>query len=134
MCDICAIRCTETGCSIHIPVHIADFCCPREMVEVRCALHPPTQPGWTAFDLCADELHADEEDLREPEYATVYMRFVGDPAVLRAAEASNAATLTRLGYPSQSNPVYGVGDIAGQPNGICPNGPWYQRESGADHA
>jgi hypothetical protein len=65
MCDCYWSRCEETPCRTIVPVHIGDFCVPRERVHVRCWRHKPTEPGWSLFAKCRGmaELESPEQDL-----------------------------------------------------------------------
>lgn len=41
MCDCYEQKCSEKGCNIIIPIHIADFCTPRENIKAYCKKHMP---------------------------------------------------------------------------------------------
>jgi hypothetical protein len=39
MCDCYEAKCSGEGCNIIIPIHIADFCTPRENIKAYCKKH-----------------------------------------------------------------------------------------------
>jgi len=49
MCDCYIHECAEPGCTKKVYVHIGDFCTPRDTLELRCELHPPTEGRWVRF-------------------------------------------------------------------------------------
>ena len=116
MCDCFSSKCIEDECSAFLPVHIGDFCVPRDRIEARCKEHPPEDPeGWWAFDGCRDE--------DEPAW-TMYLRYVGSQEELDGATADNRTWLRShgLGDLAGQGPGYHIGlTETGQRGDICPN-------------
>ena len=118
MCDCCSLECSEPGCQRKVPVHIADFCTPRDTIEVRCSKHPPGIPdGWVRF--CAIR------DLSDRYLSPFYMRLlVREPIVVNRFARRRITKWP--GYAREIEPFacYWVGGRGG----ICPNAADFKQE------
>jgi len=76
VCDCYDAECSYPGCSILMPVHIADFCMERDEIEVFCWNHLP-EPGPNVIVYRADQnigeydwWDRDWDDTYDPDHCT----------------------------------------------------------------
>lgn len=77
MCDCYDTKCSGRGCKIWIPIHITDFCLPRDSFKAYCEKHIPKKGGIIYHGLVNDK---DSDFKRKMIFGIVYNKDVKFPA------------------------------------------------------